>query len=328
MPLSVCRCADVTSCASLCSHAGVHVFECMFRCVHYLCVFVYDVYMYVYLNACACTFMCVYLHVCLCMLCVSLCACVHLCICVCILYVYVCSSLCVYMGWICVCICVCVCIWCEHVSVCCLEQALVLELITVGISWWTNQFNCISVGLRCFVGSSEQSAAEFQERCYTEVLEQIKAAVWTASLTPHADMKLVLLTLLLLLCSSQGKEPSLHTPFWFGPTDSVPDAPLVLRLVALQTQSCCFQCSHSNATSALMTVTTSAWRSNSVQVAPTTALPWRPVRLLRVPLVTWLRLFLAGVTTQLMCLSEGKISSRTCEAECPEEGVCCDEDLC
>lgn len=59
----------------------------------------------------------------------------------------------------------------------------------------------------------EQSEAEFLERHHAEVSEQIKAAVWTVGLTPPADMKLVLLTLLLLVCTSQGEEPSLRLLF-------------------------------------------------------------------------------------------------------------------
>lgn len=174
--------------------------------------------------------------------------------------------------------------------------------------------------------SSEQSAAEFQERRHTEVLEQIKAGVWTASLTTPADMKLLLLTLLLLLCSSQGKDASVRLLF-FQPT--LPHAPPVLLFVAMQTLSCCFQCSHSRATSALMSRTRSAWRSSSVQVPRTTALPRRSVRLLRVPLVSWLWMLLAVVTAQLTCLSGGTIISRTCGAECPEGPyTCCSENLC
>lgn len=50
----------------------------------------------------------------------------------------------------------------------------------------------------------------FQECRHAEALERIKAAVRTVGLTPPADMKLLLLTLLMLACTSQGKQPSVR----------------------------------------------------------------------------------------------------------------------
>lgn len=83
-------------------------------------------------------------------------------------------------------------------------------LTTVKINCRTNWFYCNFVAFVCFL--SEQSEAEFQER-HTEVQEGIKAAACTVGLTPPANMKLVLLTFLLLLCTSQGEEPSVHLLF-------------------------------------------------------------------------------------------------------------------